>query len=137
MGPSGSGKTTLLNVLARRAAAAGADVDGDVLINGNTVSTQEFRRISSYVEQEDALIGSLTVQETISFAAQLSLSRYVILSMFMSVLGTNLVFTGLFQKIRNNREFPTLSTLLDSAIRQIQSSARLSGRVFLVDKRDV
>jgi ABC-type multidrug transport system ATPase subunit len=82
MGPSGSGKTTLLNVLARRTAAAHAKVDGDVLINGNDASIQEFRRISSYVEQDDALIGSLTVQETISFAAQLSLSRFVVYSMY-------------------------------------------------------
>lgn len=77
MGPSGSGKTTLLNVLARRTAAANAKVDGDVLVNGERLSLQEFRRISSYVEQDDALIGSLTVQETISFAAQLSLSRRI------------------------------------------------------------
>lgn len=77
MGPSGSGKTTLLNALARRVAAANAKVDGSVLVNGKTISTQEFRRISSYVEQEDALIGSLTVRETISFAAQLSLSRRI------------------------------------------------------------
>jgi len=77
MGPSGSGKTTLLNVLARRTAAAHAKVEGEVLINGKDVSLQEFRRVSSYVEQDDALIGSLTVQETISFAAQLSLSRFV------------------------------------------------------------
>lgn len=41
-----------------------------------TVSTDEFQSISSYVEQEDALIGSLTVRETIDFAARLSLPKY-------------------------------------------------------------
>jgi ABC-type multidrug transport system ATPase subunit len=72
MGPSGCGKTTLLNVLAHRDAAAGAKVDGTTLVNGAGLSREEFRRISSYVEQEDALIGSLTVRETVSFAARLS-----------------------------------------------------------------
>lgn len=73
MGPSGSGKTTLLNCLARRTAAAGAKVDGAILVNGTSPSNDAFRSISSYVEQEDALIGSLTVRETINFAGRLSL----------------------------------------------------------------
>lgn len=37
------------------------------------VETQRYRRLSAYVEQEDALIGSLTVRETLKFAARLSL----------------------------------------------------------------
>lgn len=78
MGPSGCGKTTLLNVLARRAATSGAKITGDVLVNGMDISTELFKRITSYVEQEDALIGSLTVQETLHFAAQLSLPRYAL-----------------------------------------------------------
>lgn len=36
------------------------------------VDTRHFRRVSAYVEQEDALIGSLTVGETLDFAARLS-----------------------------------------------------------------
>lgn len=32
--------------------------------------------MTSYVEQEDALIGSMTVRETLDFAAKLSLPRY-------------------------------------------------------------
>jgi ABC-type multidrug transport system ATPase subunit len=40
------------------------------------VSTEAFRRMSSYVEQEDALIGSLTVKETMVFAARLGGARY-------------------------------------------------------------
>ncbi|SPO01649.1 related to ATP-binding cassette protein [Cephalotrichum gorgonifer] len=72
MGPSGCGKTTLLNVLAHRDAAAGAKVDGATLVNGTNQSREAFRRMSSYVEQEDALIGSLTVRETMNFASRLS-----------------------------------------------------------------
>ena len=73
MGPSGSGKTTLLNVLARRTAATNAKVEGTILINGCDPSANLFRKVTSYVEQEDALIGSLTVRETISFSGRLAL----------------------------------------------------------------
>lgn len=77
MGPSGSGKTTLLNALAFRQAAAGADTTGEIMANGFAMDLKMIRRFSSYVEQEDALIGSLTVRETMKFAAGLSLPRYV------------------------------------------------------------
>lgn len=73
MGPSGSGKTTLLNVLAHRAAASKAEVRGKVMVDGQQVSRTQLRNLSSYVEQEDALIGSLTVRETVDFAAKLAL----------------------------------------------------------------
>lgn len=75
MGPSGSGKTTLLNVLAHRDASFQAQISGSVTVNGVEVSTDIFQSISSYVEQEDALIGSLTVRETLDFAARLSLPK--------------------------------------------------------------
>ncbi|KAI9680295.1 MAG: hypothetical protein M1829_001181 [Trizodia sp. TS-e1964] len=73
MGPSGSGKTTLLNALAQRAAASSSAVKGSILVNGAPCSIANFRRISSYVEQEDNLIGSVTVRETVNFAARLAL----------------------------------------------------------------
>ena len=76
MGPSGSGKTTLLNTLARRGTSS-ASTTGSVLTDGAHLSQSAFRRASSYVEQEDALIGSLTVRETVSFSARLSLAGSV------------------------------------------------------------
>jgi ABC-type glutathione transport system ATPase component len=72
MGPSGCGKTTLLNVLAQREATDGVKVGGHTLVNGTAASLSAFRQLSSYVEQEDALIGSLTVRETLHFAARLA-----------------------------------------------------------------
>ncbi|KAF2858672.1 putative ABC transporter [Piedraia hortae CBS 480.64] len=77
MGPSGSGKSTLLNVLAHRTAAVGANILGGIYINGKRTAAPTIRSISAYVEQEDALVGSLTVRETLNFAARLSLSRSV------------------------------------------------------------
>ena len=71
LGPSGCGKTTLLNVLAHRG-TSGTQTKGKALVNGTEPSLAAFRRLSSYVEQEDALIGSLTVRETMNFAARLA-----------------------------------------------------------------
>lgn len=74
MGPSGSGKTTLLNTLAQRQ----PPTRGAVLINGEECPLATHRAISSFVEQEDTLIGSLTVEETLRFAAKLALPRFVL-----------------------------------------------------------
>jgi ATP-binding cassette, subfamily G (WHITE), member 2 len=71
MGPSGCGKTTLLNMLASRATDAMKE-EGTILVNGAKPSRSTFREISCFVEQEDALIGSLTVRETLHFASRLS-----------------------------------------------------------------
>ncbi|GAA5903876.1 uncharacterized protein JCM6883_002013 [Sporobolomyces salmoneus] len=66
MGPSGAGKSTFLDAICGRSSAS-----GQVTINGSTnYSTQDFL---SFVEQDDALLGVLTVRETVAFAAKLSL----------------------------------------------------------------
>ena len=74
MGPSGSGKTTLLNVLARRTRS---NHTGECYVNNTKLNNEDFGHISSYVEQEDALIGSVTVWETLQFAADLALPQSV------------------------------------------------------------
>ncbi|CAD6962225.1 unnamed protein product [Tilletia controversa] len=66
LGPSGSGKTTLLDCLAGRKAVTG----GTLSFNG--ISDFHMPSISSYVEQEDALLGVLTVQETLTFTTKLA-----------------------------------------------------------------
>lgn len=71
MGPSGCGKTTLLDILARRLKSDA--VTGTQLLGGSTFDSSTFRAISTYVEQDDHLIGSLTVRETVEFAAKLAL----------------------------------------------------------------
>lgn len=65
MGPSGCGKTTLLNILSRRLTNS---VSG-----AQSFDDETLRGMSTFVEQEDHLIGSLTVRETIEYAARLSL----------------------------------------------------------------
>ncbi|KAG2733514.1 hypothetical protein G9P44_003039 [Scheffersomyces stipitis] len=75
MGPSGSGKTTLLNILAHRNNPRSAVQTGDIYVNGEHASLSMMKQLSSYVEQEDSLIGSLTVQETVDFSARFSQLR--------------------------------------------------------------
>lgn len=75
MGPSGCGKTSLLHVLASRptgGGAAAAHVAGTVRINGAEPSKAAARRAGRFVEQDDALIGALTVRETLGFSARLA-----------------------------------------------------------------
>jgi ABC-type multidrug transport system ATPase subunit len=65
-------------VLAHRAAQQSAEISQSLYINGNKTSAKTFQKLSVYVEQEDALMGALTVKETLYFAAKLSLPRYIL-----------------------------------------------------------
>ena len=60
-------------MLAHRSPPAKSTVEGSMYIDRTPINPRKFRHISAYVEQEDALIGSLTVRETLEFAARLSL----------------------------------------------------------------
>ncbi len=64
-----TGKSTLLNCLAQRQKGA---VAGSVSLGGAILTTQLTRTATTYVPQEDSLIGALTVRETVDFAAKLS-----------------------------------------------------------------
>lgn len=48
---------------------------GDILINGAKTSRDLYKRISGYVDQEDAMINTLTVYETLLYSALLRLPR--------------------------------------------------------------
>lgn len=74
MGPSGSGKTSLLDILANRVLFTSSKVlEGSIKIDRENRRTKSFQRIASYVAQEDTLLGSLTVRETMMSTAELSL----------------------------------------------------------------
>ncbi|KAI9919754.1 hypothetical protein PsorP6_017258 [Peronosclerospora sorghi] len=75
MGPSGSGKTTLVDLLADRISSG--DVQGEIDVNGEPRVTKTFRAVTSYVAQEDSLLGSFTVRETMHMAAKLNLPTTV------------------------------------------------------------
>lgn len=73
LGPSGCGKTTMLNALAHRLVSGKMKVHGTIQVNGQATNATRLSRVARYVEQEDALIGSLTVKESVEFAARLAL----------------------------------------------------------------
>ncbi|KAG0053618.1 hypothetical protein BGZ83_000759 [Gryganskiella cystojenkinii] len=77
MGPSGSGKTTLLDLLADRQIRNIGKLQGDILLND--VRIKEYgsirKRLVGYVTQEDDFIETLTVLETLTFAAKMRLPR--------------------------------------------------------------
>uniref|UniRef100_A0A7N0VMG2 ABC transporter domain-containing protein n=1 Tax=Kalanchoe fedtschenkoi TaxID=63787 RepID=A0A7N0VMG2_KALFE len=70
MGPSGSGKSTLLDALSSRL-ATNAFLSGTILLNGR--KTKLSFGTAAYVTQDDTLIGTLTVKETILYSARLRL----------------------------------------------------------------
>ncbi|KAF9361522.1 ATP-binding cassette sub- G member 2 [Mortierella sp. AD094] len=73
MGASGAGKTSLLDILARRHKSG--TVHGNIYVNGKTISNREYKRVVGYVDQEDTLMPTLTVYETILYSALLRLPR--------------------------------------------------------------
>ncbi|KAH7277482.1 hypothetical protein KP509_39G053900 [Ceratopteris richardii] len=70
MGPSGSGKSTLLDALAGRLATNTMQT-GIVMLNGR--KRKLCYGAAAYVTQDDNLIGTLTVRETITYSAKLRL----------------------------------------------------------------
>lgn len=73
MGSSGAGKTTLLDILAGKNKQG--LVGGSVLTNGRARTPKEYRRMVGFVDQEDCLIPTLTVYETVLNSALLRLPR--------------------------------------------------------------
>jgi len=71
MGPSGCGKSTLLDTLAGRLASS-AESDGEIRVNGHNTGSLSYGK-SAYVTQDEMLAGTLTVEETLLFAARLRL----------------------------------------------------------------
>jgi ABC-type phosphate/phosphonate transport system ATPase subunit len=73
MGASGAGKSTFLDILARKRKRG--TVSGTTLVNGREVSDAEFKKVIGFVDQEDTLMSTLTVYETVLYSALLRLPR--------------------------------------------------------------
>mmetsp|Transcript_20406 Transcript_20406/g.52694 ORF Transcript_20406/g.52694 Transcript_20406/m.52694 type:complete len:600 (+) Transcript_20406:91-1890(+) len=74
MGPSGAGKTSLLDLVARRIdpLRRGREVTGEVRLNEKKLTSGGFGKMAVYVQQEDALVGVLTVREVLFNGARLA-----------------------------------------------------------------
>ena len=70
IGSSGSGKTSVLNALADRIRGGRLKTTGDISYNGRT-KLSSIR--SAYTMQQDVLLPTLTVRETLEYAAELRL----------------------------------------------------------------
>ncbi|KAF3035107.1 hypothetical protein E8E12_004207 [Didymella heteroderae] len=81
MGPSGSGKTSLLNSMAGRLKddfSTRYKTSGTMTFNGLAPSEDVVHSICSFVTQDDdALLASLTVRETLRYAAGLRLPKWM------------------------------------------------------------
>lgn len=78
MGALGAGKTTLLDILALKNKCG--QTSGSVRVNGAEIDPKIFRRMVAFVDQEDHLIPTLTVYETVLNSALLRLPRTMLVS---------------------------------------------------------
>ncbi|XP_058119693.1 ATP-binding cassette sub-family G member 1-like [Anopheles ziemanni] len=72
MGPSGAGKSTLLNVLS---GFKKANVTGELTVDGQLLSERRSRKLVSYTQQEVNLWRSLTVEQSLKYAAEFKLGK--------------------------------------------------------------
>lgn len=73
MGGSGAGKTTLLDILAMKRKTG--KVTGDIRVNGVLLPRKIFTKLVGFVDQDDFLLPTLTVYETVLNSALLRLPR--------------------------------------------------------------
>ena len=73
MGASGAGKTTFLDILARKNKRG--IVEGNFYVNGEKVNNTDFKNVVGFVDQEDTMLPTLTVHETIMTSALLRLPK--------------------------------------------------------------
>ncbi|KAJ2612840.1 hypothetical protein H4S08_002523 [Coemansia sp. RSA 1365] len=72
MGASGAGKTTLLNILSGR--VQGGKLEGSIQFQGTPRNPHNYKRMLGFVEQDDLMHPTLTVEETLLVSARLRLS---------------------------------------------------------------
>ncbi|KRW98124.1 P-loop containing nucleoside triphosphate hydrolase [Pseudocohnilembus persalinus] len=76
MGSSGAGKTSLLNIFCKRIKTRkNIFLEGKMWANNMQYSYDEFSDFGSYVMQDDRLYDSLTVKETLIFAAKMKIKN--------------------------------------------------------------
>lgn len=73
MGGSGAGKTTLLDILAMKRKTG--HVSGSIKVNGISMDRKSFSKIIGFVDQDDFLLPTLTVFETVLNSALLRLPK--------------------------------------------------------------
>lgn len=75
---------------------------GEILVNGKKRNENKFRSMAGYVDQEDLLLDTLTVRETLMFSAQLRLPESVPYTEKLSTVDRTLEILGL-SHVANSR----------------------------------
>ncbi|KAM4729551.1 ATP-binding cassette sub-family G member 5 [Anableps anableps] len=110
LGNSGSGKTTLLDAIAGRIGSSG-NLLGEVFINGRKLKREEYQDCFSYVLQSDNLLSYLTVEETLTYTAQLALQKHSVeaIKKKVSAVMAELSLTHVAHSVIGGRIFPGIS----------------------------
>lgn len=75
MGGSGAGKTTLLDILAMKTKIG--KLSGNIKLNGHLINRKDYKDMIGFVDQDDFLLPTLTVYETVLNSALLRLPRFM------------------------------------------------------------
>uniref|UniRef100_A0A8C5HC74 ATP-binding cassette sub-family G member 5 n=1 Tax=Gouania willdenowi TaxID=441366 RepID=A0A8C5HC74_GOUWI len=110
LGNSGSGKTTLLDAISGRIGNSGTLL-GEVFINGRKLKRAEYQDCFSYVLQSDTLLSYLTVEETLTYTAQLALRQHSAeaIKKKVSAVMAELSLTHVAHSVIGGRVFPGIS----------------------------
>lgn len=110
LGNSGSGKTTLLDAISGRIGNRGTLL-GDIFINGRKLKREEYQDCFSYVLQSDNLLSYLTVEETLTYTAQLALRKHSAeaIKKKVSAVMAELSLTHVAHNVIGGRVFPGIS----------------------------
>uniref|UniRef100_A0A8C4I8K5 ATP-binding cassette sub-family G member 5 n=1 Tax=Dicentrarchus labrax TaxID=13489 RepID=A0A8C4I8K5_DICLA len=110
LGNSGSGKTTLLDAISGRIGNCGTLL-GEIFINGRKMKREEYQDCFSYVLQSDNLLSYLTVEETLTYTAQLALRKHSAeaIKKKVSAVMAELSLTHVAHSVIGGRVFPGIS----------------------------
>ncbi|KAM8858684.1 ATP-binding cassette sub-family G member 5 isoform 2-T3 [Spinachia spinachia] len=110
LGNSGSGKTTLLDAISGRIGDCG-ELSGEVFVNGTKLKRDEYQDCFSYVLQSDNLLSYLTVEETLTYTAQLALRKHSAKAIKKKVLAvmSELSLGHVAHSVIGGRVFPGIS----------------------------
>lgn len=78
LGPSGAGKSHLLDILAQRKSTG--NITGDILLNGQKISSSSYRRKVAYVPQVSGQLEAANLQGTSWCLPHLTTSACVLFS---------------------------------------------------------
>jgi ABC-type multidrug transport system ATPase subunit/Ca2+-binding EF-hand superfamily protein len=96
MGGSGAGKTSLLNALCGRAYYG--EVQGDVFINGQKATIEDFADSIGFVPQDDIVFAELTVRENLIYSGRFRLPRGTSMSEIEDLADSVMADLGLSRK---------------------------------------